>query len=96
MDWRTNELSHLETRVFRGARPLLIEGVSTLAPELCPLYDVRIFVESDRATAFDSIFERDGFEWEETWRTVVMPSDDLYFATAPETRADLIVAGRGA
>ncbi len=95
MDWEAQALAPFETRVHR-TRTLIVEGVSTLAPELCDLYDLRIFVESDRASVFEAIFARDGRDWEEDWRTLVMPSDDLYFVTRPQDRADLIVAGRGA
>lgn len=96
MDWTRDALAAEETVVERARRPLIIEGVSSLAPSLCSLYDLRIFVESDRNTVFEAIFARDGRAWEQTWRAVVMPSDDLYFATRPQDRADLIVAGRGA
>ena len=37
--------------------PVIVEGVSALHPDLAPLYDLRIWVESDAATvlSFDAV-----------------------------------------
>jgi uridine kinase len=34
-----------QSRTVTVAKPVVIEGVSSLNPTLCPLYDIRIFVE---------------------------------------------------
>lgn len=94
IDWDADALEERPTTLTRRG-PVVVEGVTSLARELTSVYDLRIFVESDRATVFDAIFARDGRDHEHNWRTIVMPSDELYFSTRPQDRADLRVAGRG-
>ncbi len=66
-----------------------------LNPCLCPLYDVRVFVESDRTSTLQTAIDRGVGEWETEWRELFLPSADLYMLTEPQNRADLLVAGRG-
>jgi uridine kinase len=94
IDWDADALQDAPKTLTRRG-PMIIEGVTALAPERASGYALRIFVESDRASVFDAIFARDGRGHEHNWRTIVMPSDELYFATRPQDRADLRVAGRG-
>ena len=64
--------------------------------ELAPLYDLRLYVESDATSVLDTAMKRGAGRWEREWRELFLPSADLYFAINPHQRADFIVAGRGA
>ena len=75
---------------------MVVEGVSTLHPALSSLYSLRIFVDSDRSTTLATALARGVGGWEIEWRDWFLPSVDLYMATDPASRADLLVAGRGA
>lgn len=48
-DWNTARLRD-EHRIVSLDQPVIVEGVSSLHPELTPLYDLRFWVESDAAT----------------------------------------------
>ena len=94
-DWAAGRLADAVTEI--GADGLVvIEGVSTLNPDLAPLYDLRLWVESDAATTLDASLARGVGDWEREWRDLFMPSVALYLASDPRPRADHIVAGRGA
>lgn len=93
-DWGTGRLA--EWRVVEPLGLVLVEGVSALHPALAPLYDLRLWVESDGATTLTASLARGVGEWETEWRELFMPSVELYLATGPSERADLLVAGRGA
>jgi len=93
-DWDTGQLA--TAREIRPDGLVVIEGVSALHARLAPLYDLRLWVESDPATTLDASLGRGVGGWEEEWRTLFLPSVALYLETQPATRADLVVAGRGA
>jgi len=93
-DWSTYEIAD-EPRTVKCNVPVIVEGVSALHPDLAPLFDVRIFVESNRSTALQAALDRGVGPWESQWRELFLPSADLYIATEPQKRADLLVAGRG-
>jgi uridine kinase len=94
-DWQSGDTATEPRRVTLD-RPVLIEGVSALHPLLCPHYALRLFVASDRDTTLDASIARGVGSWLDEWRNWFLPSVDLYFATAPASRADLVLAGRGA
>ena len=94
-DWETGKISD-EYRIVRLDRPVIIEGVSSLHPELVQLYDMRFWVESDAATTLQASLERGVGAWEREWRELFLPSAHLYMRTAPRERAEFLVAGRGA
>jgi RimJ/RimL family protein N-acetyltransferase len=92
-DWDTGELA---ARALTGKVPVVVEGCSALDPELAPLYDLRIFVASDRATLLDAQRARDaGHGLNAFWPKLFLPSVDRYLETGPERRADVVVGGRG-
>jgi uridine kinase len=93
-DWNTLAISE-RVRTVKLGKPVIIEGVSSLHPRLCGLYDVRVFVESNRATTLQVATERSSGLWREEWQDLLLPSVDLYLRTEPQKRADLLVAGRG-
>lgn len=93
-DWDRQALgSWKEVRL--GEKPVVVEGVSALAARLAPLYDLKIWVESDRDTTLQASLERGVGDWEKQWRELFMPSVDIYLDTNPMERADVIIAGRG-
>ena len=93
-DWDRQALgSWKEVRL--GEKPVVVEGVSALAAKLAPLYDLKIWVESDRDTTLQASLERGVGDWEKQWRELFMPSVDIYLDTNPMERADVIIAGRG-
>jgi uridine kinase len=93
-DWSTYDVANKPRTVTRSV-PVIVEGVSALHPDLAPLFDVRIFVESNRSTALQAALDRGVGPWGRQWRELFLPSADLYMATKPQSRADLLVAGRG-
>ncbi|AKR56309.1 hypothetical protein XM25_10980 [Devosia sp. H5989] len=93
-DWKTGRLSRQTTTLARRG-PVIVEGCATLDPLLADHYDLRLFVESDRATTFAARTLRDGQSDVMNWRELYLPSADLYLATDPRSRADFLVAGRG-
>jgi uridine kinase len=94
-DWATGRQSEMP-RTVAATGLVVVEGVSTLAPVLSSLYDVRIFVDSDRGTVLEAATARGLGPWAREWETLFLPSVDLYMATRPEDRADWIVTGRHA
>jgi hypothetical protein len=82
-------------REVQFIKPIVIEGVSALNPALCDLYGLKIFIESDRSTAFQAALRRGGGTWERECRELFLPSVDIYMLTHPERRADLLGPGRG-
>jgi uridine kinase len=92
-DWSTG--SPGEHRVVAAGKPVIVEGVSALHPELSPLYDLRFWVESEAATTLTASLARGVGDWEQEWRDLFMPSVELYLHTDPRSRADYLVAGRG-
>ena len=93
-DYRTGERADLD-RVVRLDRPVIVEGVTALHPDLAPLYDLRIWVESDAATVLDAAQARGVGNWAREWQVMFVPSVALYLQTDPIGRADLLAAGRG-
>lgn len=93
-DWNSYTISET-LRTVTLTKSVVIEGVSSLNPKLCPLYDLRIFVESDRMSTLQTAIDRGVGGWETEWRELFLPSVDLYMSTEPENRADVLVGGRG-
>lgn len=93
-DFDSLRISH-QLRTVTLTKPVVIDGVSSLNPALCSLYNMRIFVESDRTTTLQAAIQRGVGLWETEWREWFLPSVDLYMLTEPQNRADLLVAGRG-
>jgi uridine kinase len=94
-DWDKEAIAETP-RTVRLDRHVIVEGVSSLNPVLAPLYGLSVFVESDRNTAVEAAIRRDGGWWADEWRTLFLPSTDLYMRTDPKSRADLIFPGRDA
>lgn len=93
-DWSTGRVGD-EHREIHPDRLMVVEGVSTLHPDLAPLYDLRLWVESDATTTLAASLARGVGDWEGEWRELFMPSVELYLQTEPKQRADHLVAGRG-
>ena len=93
-DWHSGALGPWK-EVRLGQNLVVIEGVSALSARLVPLYDLRVWVESDASTALTASLARGVGGWESQWRDLFMPSVEIYLQTVPKERADLIVAGRG-
>jgi uridine kinase len=94
-DWDARQVRD-EPRTIKLENPIIIEGMSALHPELAPLYDLRIWVDSDAATTLAAALQRGVGAWESEWREMFLPSVDLYLESEPWKRADLRVAGRRA
>lgn len=94
-DWAKERLATAWHEIVPGDLTV-VEGVSALHPDLAPLYDLRLWVESDPATTLEASLARGVGAWERDWRELFMPSVALYLATDPQQRADLRVMGRGA
>lgn len=94
-DFETRAIAK-ELRTIALERPVIIEGVSALNEALCDLYAFKIFVDSDRGSVLDAAARRSDEPWSAHWRTLFVPSVDIYMRSRPELRADVIVPGRGA
>jgi uridine kinase len=94
-DWTTGRISEA-LRTIEGAGLVIVEGVSALAPALSPLYELSIFVDSDRTSVLAAASARGLGPWAREWETLFLPSADLYMVTRPQDRAGWIVGGRGA
>lgn len=94
-DWSTGRVGD-DHREIRPEGLVVVEGVSSLHPDLAALYDLRLWVESDASTTLSASLARGVGDWEREWREVFMPSVELYMQTQPRQRADHLVAGRGA
>jgi uridine kinase len=84
-----------EAREVRVNLPVIVEGVSALHPDLAPLYDLRIWVESDAASTLAASAQRGMGPWAREWHELFLPSVDLYLQTKPWKRADIQARGRG-
>lgn len=93
-DWEGGWVSPDARYVVRD-KPIIIEGVGALGPELTQFYDLRFFIESDPVTLMPARLMRDGDVLTDDWLNLYLPSDELYLATNPQARADFLVAGRG-
>ena len=90
-DWETERLT---TATRELAAPLIVEGCSVLCEDLAPLFDVRIWVESDAATLRAAQRARDGDRDADVWDALYLPSVERWMQTEPWRRADVFVAGR--
>lgn len=93
-DWAAGRLADDWTEIAPDGL-VVIEGVSALHPALAPLYDLRLWVESDAATTLEASLARGVGDWEREWRDLFMPSVELYLGSRPRLRADHVVTGRG-
>jgi hypothetical protein len=75
-------------------RPVIVEGVSALHPDLAPLYALRVWVESDASTVLAASLARGVGAWAREWETI-FPSIAPYLRTDPKGRAGIVAAGRG-
>jgi uridine kinase len=94
-DWQAGRVSD-DWREVRPEGVVVVDGVSALHPDLAPLYDLRLWVDSDAASTLEAALLRGVGDWEHEWRHLFMPSVAIYLATNPQNRADQVVAGRGA
>ena len=76
-------------------RLVIVEGVSALHVDLAPLYDLRIWVESDAQSTLAACAQRGMGPWAREWRELFLPSVELYLLTKPRERADIVARGRG-
>jgi uridine kinase len=93
-DWETGCIAD-EPKLVRGDGIAVVEGVSALHPDLAPLYDLRIWVESDARTTLAASVERGVGAWAREWELLFLPSVELYLRTDPKARADIVARGRG-
>jgi len=94
-DWSTGRVGDAHREIRPGGL-VVVEGVSALHPDLAPLYDLRLWVESDATTTLAASLARGVGDWEHEWRELFLPSVAIYLGTEPQRRADYVVAGRGA
>jgi uridine kinase len=94
-NWETGCIENLP-KVVQGDGIAIVEGVSALHPDLTPLYDLRVWIESDAKTILPALFERGVGSWAREWEFMFLPSVELYLQTDPKARADVVALGRGA
>jgi uridine kinase len=93
-DWETGRTAD-EPKVIRGDGITIVEGVSALHPDLTPLYDLRVWINSDAKTTLAASFQRGVGSWAHEWEFMFLPSVALYLQTDPKARADVVALGRG-
>jgi uridine kinase len=89
-DWSTDSLA--EWIEIEPREIVIVEGVFSTRPELRPLIDIAILVDTPRDERLRRMLERpqDGTSWMDQWMT----AEDWYFRNiAPRWYADLIVEG---
>jgi uridine kinase len=84
-----------EAREVWVDRLVVVEGVSALHVDLAPLYDLRIWVESDAQSTLAASEQRRMGPWVREWRELFLPSVELYLLTKPRDCADIVAKGRG-
>jgi uridine kinase len=84
-----------EAREVRADRLVIVEGVSALHVDLAPLYESRIWVESDAQSTLAASSQRGMGPWAREWRELFLPSVELSLHTKPWERADIFARGRG-
>jgi uridine kinase len=93
-DWETDRLN--QWVIVEPNEVILIEGVYSTRPELRPLIDIAIFVETPRDERRKRMLARGHLKndiWND-WLVPWMAAEDWYFANVrPAEHADLIVAG---
>lgn len=94
-DWETGQVAAQAT-TLRHSGLTIVEGVSALHPDLAPLYDLRLWVESDAASTLKAAIARGVGPWAHEWEHYFLPSVERYLRTDPPSRADHIVQGRNA
>lgn len=92
-DWDTERLTTAKRNL---EAPLIVEGCSVLSEELAPLFDLRLWMESNVRTLLAAQRARDGDRDADIWRELYLPSVESYMQTQPWRHADFFVAGRGA
>ncbi|MBE6821346.1 MAG: uridine kinase [Ruminococcaceae bacterium] len=68
-----------DSRPVSPLKPIIIEGSYSLHPEIQVAYDLKIFVEADYETRLCRIFERNGKESLEIFKSKWIPLEDRYF-----------------
>jgi uridine kinase len=91
------ETARIESTVreIRVDRLVIVEGLSALHVDLAPLYNLRIWVESDAQSTLAASAQRGMGPWAREWRELFLPSVELYLLTKPWDRADIVARGRG-
>ncbi len=93
-DWETDRLNQWIT--VEPNEVILIEGVYSTRPELRPLIDIAIFVETPRDERRKRMLARGHLknDIKNDWLAPWMAAEDWYFANVrPAQHADLIVMG---
>jgi uridine kinase len=90
-DWHSLGLE--EWREVAPARIVVLEAVFALQPELRPLYDVTVWVETDAGLRLERGLERDGAGAEAMWREWQANEERHRAEVRPEETVDLLVVG---
>jgi uridine kinase len=93
-DWETDRLN--QWVIVEPNEIVLVEGVYSTRPELRPLIDIAVFVETPRDERRKRMIARGQLENDlgSDWMTPWMAAEDWYFANVrPAAHADLVVAG---
>lgn len=93
--WEVMAKASALTRVEPQRTPLIVEGCSVLQRRFLPLYDLTLFVESDRRTRREAQLRRDGAGMAGFWNDIAWPSVALWEETDPAAAAQVRMAGRG-
>jgi uridine kinase len=93
-DWETDRLN--QWIVVEPNEIVLVEGVYSTRPELRPLIDIAIFVQTPRDERRERMLARGHLKNDirNEWLTPWMAAEDWYFANVrPAEHADLVLAG---
>jgi uridine kinase len=93
-DWETDRLN--QWIIVEPNEIVLVEGVYSTRPELRPLIDIAIFVETPRDERRERMLARGHLKNDirNEWLTPWMAAEDWYFANVrPAEHADLVLAG---
>lgn len=92
-DWTTQRIE--QKKIVDPKNIIIVEGVSVLSEQLYRNFQKKIFVVSDKDSEFEAISQRENRKNLETWKSLYLPSVDIYWQTKPWEHADILFAGRG-
>lgn len=81
-----------KTVCIEAGKPIIIEGAYAFSPKFPNVYDLRIFLKTDRETQLKRILERNGEQALEVFKTKWIPLENKYFAAFDiEAQCDIVI-----
>ncbi len=72
--------TYAQVKSVKPSRPVIIEGVYALHPQIPDIYDLKIFLEISYGTQLERILRRNGSEALEVFKSKWIPLENKYFS----------------